>query len=256
MILDKIVATKKEEVTQAKKNAPLAVLQEAIKELASCRNFKTAISTNPPAIIAEVKCASPSRGRLVEDFDPVAIARTYEENGAAAISVLTDEKYFLGDKKYLTQIHSAVQLPLLRKDFIIDPYQVYESRAIGADAVLLIVRILGSDFREFIGLARELGLATLTEVHTADELKVALSAGADTIGINNRNLDTFVTNINTCKELARLIPAGCITVAESAIANRADIESIAQSGINAFLIGEALVTSADIGKKLREFRGK
>lgn len=255
MILDKIVETKKEEVAEAKKSTPLAGLQDAISGFVPCRNFMAAISGDSCAIIAEVKCASPSRGRLVENFDPLKIAATYEKNGAAAISVLTDEKYFLGNKKYLTQIKAEVKLPLLRKDFIIDPYQVYESRAMGADAVLLIVRTLGARLGEFIELARKLGLAALTEVHTAPELEIALAAGADIIGINNRNLDTFVTDINTCKELVRFIPAGIVTVAESGIRDRKDIENIIQSGIRAFLIGEALVTAADIGKKLKEFKG-
>ena len=256
MILDKIVETKKEEVAQLRKEKPLAGLQDAIGELPPCRNFKAAISGTSCAIIAEVKCASPSRGRLVENFDPLKIAAAYEKNGAAAISVLTDEKYFMGSKEYLTQIKTKVKLPLLRKDFIIDPYQIYESRAIGADAVLLIVCTLGARLGEFIGLASQLGLAALTEVHTAAELEIALAHKADIIGINNRNLDTFVTDINTCKELVRSIPAGIVTVAESGIRHRGDIENIMQSGISAFLIGEALVTSPDIEKKLREFRGE
>jgi indole-3-glycerol phosphate synthase len=255
MILDKIVETKKEEVAQLKKDLPLADLKDSVKGRNPCRDFKTAISGNPCAIIAEVKCASPSRGRLVENFDPVKIAGTYEKNGAAAISVLTDEKYFRGHKKYLTQIGNKVKLPLLRKDFIIDPYQIYESRAIGADAVLLIARILGVRLSEFIVLTHQLGLAALTEVHTATELEIALAAGAEIIGINNRNLDTFVTDINTCKDLANFVPAGIITVAESAITTRADIENISQAGISAFLIGEALITATDIGRKLKELRG-
>lgn len=252
MILDKIVETKKEEVARAKERMPLSLLQEKIKGLGPCRNFREAISSNLPAIIAEVKCASPSRGRLVENFDPVAIARIYEKSGAAAISVLTDEKYFQGADEYLTQIRRAVQLPLLRKDFMIDPYQIYQSRLIGADAVLLIVRILGSRLAEFILQAKESGLAALVEVHTADELKTALLAGAEIIGINNRNLDTFVTDINTCKELAQYIPPGKTIVAESAIATGKDIAEIRAAGISAFLIGEALVTAPDIGEKLRE----
>lgn len=256
MILDKIVETKKEEVAQAKRKKTLAGLQDAIGELSPCRNFIAALNGSDCAIIAEVKCASPSRGRLVENFDPLKIAAAYEQNGAAAISVLTDEKYFLGSKEYLTRIKKEVELPLLRKDFIIDPYQIYESRVIGADAVLLIVRCLGAKLNDFIGLAGQLGLAALTEVHTGPELDIALAAGADIIGINNRNLDTFVTDINTCKELARSIPAGIVTVAESGIRNRDDIENIMQSGIRAFLIGEALVTSDDIGRKLREFQGE
>ena len=256
MILDKIVETKKEEVAQAKRKKTLAGLQDAIGELSPCRNFIAALNGSDCAIIAEVKCASPSRGRLVENFDPLKIAAAYEQNGAAAISVLTDEKYFLGSKEYLTRIKKEVELPLLRKDFIIDPYQIYESRVIGADAVLLIVRCLGAKLGDFIGLAGQLGLAALTEVHTGPELDIALAAGADIIGINNRNLDTFVTDINTCKELARSIPTGIVTVAESGIRNRDDIENIMQSGIRAFLIGEALVTSDDIGRKLREFQGE
>lgn len=256
MILDKIVETKKEEVAQAKRKKTLAGLQDAIGELSPCRNFIAALNGSDCAIIAEVKCASPSRGRLVENFDPLKIAAAYEQNGAAAISVLTDEKYFLGSKEYLTRIKKEVELPLLRKDFIIDPYQIYESRVIGADAVLLIVRCLGAKLNDFIGLAGQLGLAALTEVHTGPELDIALAAGADIIGINNRNLDTFVTDINTCKELARSIPAGIVTVAESGIRNRDDIENIMQSGIRAFLIGEALVTSDDIGRKLKEFQGE
>lgn len=256
MILDKIVETKKEEVAQAKRERPLAGLRGALGELPPCRNFKAAISGSPCAIIAEVKCASPSRGRLVENFDPLKIAAAYEQNGAAAISVLTDEKYFLGRKEYLTQIKKEVKLPLLRKDFIIDPYQIYESRLIGADAVLLIVRCLGAKLGNFIGLAGQLGLAALTEVHTEDELEIALAAGAGIIGINNRNLDTFVTDINTCKELARSIPSGIVTIAESGIKSGKDIENIMRSGINAFLIGETLVTSPDIGSKLKEFRGE
>ena len=256
MILDKIVETKKEEVAQAKRKKTLAGLQDTIGELSPCRNFIAALNGSDCAIIAEVKCASPSRGRLVENFDPLKIAAAYEQNGAAAISVLTDEKYFMGSKEYLTRIKKEVELPLLRKDFIIDPYQIFESRVIGADAVLLIVRTLGARIGEFIGIAGQLGLAALTEVHTAAELEIAQAAGAGIIGINNRNLDTFVTDINTCKELARSIPAGIVTVAESGIRNRDDIENIMQSGLRAFLIGEALVTSDDIGKKLKEFRGE
>lgn len=255
MILDKIVDTKKEEVAQSKKDVPLADLKRTIKGLSDCRDFKAAINGGSCAIIAEVKCASPSRGRLVENFDPVLIASTYEKNGAAAISVLTDENYFMGKKEYLARIKAEVRLPLLRKDFIIDPYQIYESRAIGADAVLLIVRTLGAKLEEFIKLVRQLGLAALTEVHTGAELEIALASGADIIGINNRNLDTFVTDIDTCKELAGSIPKGIAIVAESGIKTRKDIEKIMQSGITTFLIGEALVTASGIGEKLREFRG-
>jgi indole-3-glycerol phosphate synthase len=255
MILDKIIETKKEEVAQSKLSLPLADLQKAAKVQPPCRDFKAVLSNNACAIIAEVKCASPSRGRLVANFDPLAIACTYEANGAAAISVLTDEKYFQGKNEYLTQIKQKVQLPLLRKDFIIDPYQLYESRAIGADCVLLIAAVLGNSLKEFILLAKEVGLQQLVEVHTCAELDLALDEGAEIIGINNRNLDTFVTDISTCKKLAQFIPEGKIVVAESGISKRADIESIMQSGISTFLIGEALVTAYDIGKKLRDLKG-
>ena len=203
-----------------------------------------------------MKCASPSRGRLIADFDPVRIAGVYEQNGAAAISVLTDEKYFAGHKNYLTQIKQKVKLPLLRKDFIIDPLQIYETRAIGADAILLIVHVLGKKLAEFILLSKELGLSPLVEVHTEEELELALAADAEIIGINNRNLDTFVTDIETSRKLRAQIPADKIVVAESGIMSRADIEFLMQANIHAFLIGEALITAPDIGKKLRAFKGE
>jgi len=256
MILDQIIETKKEEVTLLKKATTVSTLMDVIAALPPCRDFRTAISSKACSIIAEVKCASPSRGRLVEYFAFLEIAKTYEQNGAAAISVLTDEKYFLGHKDYLTQIKREVRIPLLRKDFIIDPLQIYETRAIGADAILLIVRVLGARLGEFITLSKELDLSPLVEVHTREELDTALRAGADIIGINNRNLDTFVTDINTSRDLKKLIPAGKTVVAESAIKDRNDIEYLTAAGINAFLIGEGLVTAPDIGKKLHSFLGK
>jgi len=256
MILDKIIETKKTEVEQLKRQTTVSTLEKTIAQLEPCRDFRQAISGDTCAIIAEVKCASPSRGRFIADFDPVRIAGVYEENGAAAISVLTDEKYFAGHKNYLTQIEQKVKLPLLRKDFIIDTIQIYETRAIGADAILLIVHILGKKLTEFILLSRELGLSPLVEVHTEEELELALAADAEIIGINNRNLDTFVTDIDTSRKLRAQIPADKIVVAESGIMTRADIESLMQANIGAFLIGEALITAPDIGKKLRAFKGE
>lgn len=255
MILDKIVETKKEEVAALKKTVSLYGLREAITGLPPCRDFRGAISTGDCSIIAEVKCASPSRGRMVEHFDPLTMAKTYDQNGAAAISVLTDEKYFMGHKDYLTRIKPEVRIPVLRKDFIIDPLQVYETRAMSADAILLIVRVLGERLSEFIALSGELGLSPLVEVHTQDELDVALTAKADIIGINNRNLDTFDTDINNSRDLKKRIPAGITVVSESAIKDRADIEYLMQAGIHAFLIGEGLVIAPDIGLKLRSFLG-
>ncbi|MBN1363287.1 MAG: indole-3-glycerol phosphate synthase TrpC [Syntrophaceae bacterium] len=255
MILDKIIKTKKEEVAQLKKKTTQAQLQKKIAGLEPCRNFQKALKSGVCNIIAEVKCASPSRGRLVNDFDPLKIAKIYEKNGAAAVSVLSDEKYFAGHKNHLTQIRKNIKLPLLRKDFIIDKIQIYETRVIGADAILLIVRALEKKLADFISFSKELGLSPLVEVHTREELDIALRAGAEIIGINNRNLDTFITNIETSRRLRALIPADKIVVAESGIKERRDIESLIQVGINAFLIGENLVTAPDIGKKLREFKG-
>ena len=256
MILDKIIETKKEEVVRLKKETSLERLRDAIGGLPPCRDFRQAISGGSCSVIAEVKCASPSRGRMVKHFDPAAIAGLYEQNGAAAISVLTDETYFSGQKNDLMRIGRNVRLPLLRKDFIIDPLQIYETRAIGADAILLIVRVLGPGLSEFVALSEELGLNPLVEVHTGAELDAALAAKAGMIGINNRNLDTFVTDIRTSCELFKRIPEGPVVVAESGLKNRADIESLMNAGISAFLIGEALVTAPDIGRKLRSFLGR
>jgi indole-3-glycerol phosphate synthase len=256
MILDKIIETKKEEVARLKKETTVEQLWEIIAGLEPCRDFRRALRSGSCNIIAEVKCASPSRGRLIDNFNPVRIASTYEKNGAAAISVLTDEKYFAGHKNYLTQIRQKVNLPLLRKDFIIDAIQIYETRAIGADAILLIVRVLGKKLSDFILLSKDLGLSPLVEVHTQEELEAALATGAKIIGINNRNLDTFVTDIETSRRLMAQMPADKVVVAESGIKERRDIESLTQAGINAFLIGEAFMTAPDIGKKLREFKGE
>jgi len=256
MILDKIIETKKSEVEQLKRQTTISTLEKTIAQLEPCRDFRQAISGDTCAIIAEVKCASPSRGRLIADFDPVRIAGVYEENGAAAISVLTDEKYFAGHKNYLTQIRQHVGLPILRKDFIIDPLQIYETRAIGADAVLLIVHVLMEKLAQFIAAAENVGLSALVEVHTKAELDLALAADAEIIGINNRNLDTFVTDIDTSRKLRARIPEGKIVVAESGIMTRADIESLMQANIDTFLIGEALLTAPDIGEKLRAFKGE
>lgn len=256
MILDKIIETKKEEVERLKKQTTVSALEKTIARLEPCRNFRQSLSSEDCNIIAEVKCASPSRGRFGADFDPVGIAGIYEKNGAAAISVLTDEKYFSGHKNYLTQIKQKVTLPVLRKDFIIDPLQLYETRAIGADAILLIVHVLGKRLAEFILLSKEMGLNPLVEVHTEEELELALAAAAEIIGVNNRNLDTFGTDIETSRKLKKRIPADKIIVSESGIMARSDIEFLMQADIHAFLIGEALITAPDIGKKLRAFKGE
>jgi len=253
MILDHIAAAKRAEVASLNEVRPLSQLQEAIEGLPPTRDFRRAISGKPCAIIAEVKRSSPSKGRIREDFDAVKIAALYEGHGAQAISVLTDEKFFEGKGEYLAAIKKTVALPLLRKDFIIDSYQLYETRALGADAALLIAAILEQEqLQEYIQLAVHLGLTPLVEVHTKAELTKALAADAEVIGINNRDLQTFVTDLATTLALVPLIPTGKIVVTESGINTRGDIERLLAAGVHCFLIGEALMRAADIGKKLAE----
>ncbi len=222
------------------------------------RDFRRALDAGAGcAIIAEVKRRSPSRGLLRADFDPVRIAREYESHGAAAVSVLTDETFFGGCDADLSVVGSAVTLPILRKEFIIDPYQVYETRAIGADAILLIAAILTEgQLREYRDLAASLGLAALVEIHNRGELEKTLAAGAEIVGINNRDLKTFVTDIRTSITLAPLIPKGRIAVSESGIRTRAEIETLLKAGIRVFLIGETLIAAPEIGPKLGELLGK
>jgi len=254
VILDQIVTAKRQEVASLKKATPLARLQGAIRDLPPTRDFRKAIRSPSCAIIAELKRSSPSKGRIREQFDPVQIASLYQEHGAQAVSVLTDEQFFEGKGDYLTAIKKNIALPLLRKDFIIDAYQIYETRVLGADALLLIAAILDKgQLQEYIELAEQLGLAPLVEVHTKAELDKALAAGAEIIGINNRDLQTFSTDLKRTLELAPLIPQGKIVVTESGIATRKDIELLMGAGVHCFLIGEALMQADDIGKKLREF---
>jgi indole-3-glycerol phosphate synthase len=257
VILDRIAAAKRREVASLKKTTPLDELQKRVDDLPPPRDFIGAISQPSCAIIAEVKRSSPSKGRIREDFDPVRIASLYERHGARAISVLTDEQFFEGKGEYLAEIKKAVALPLLRKDFIIDPYQLYETRALEGDAVLLISAILSEGpLQECIELAGLLGLTPLVEVHTEAELTKALSAGAEVIGINNRDLKTFTTDLATTLALAPLIPVSKVVVAESGINTREDIERLLAAGVHCFLIGEALMRAVDIGGKLDELSGR
>jgi indole-3-glycerol phosphate synthase len=257
VILDDIVKVKKGEVAGRKAAKPLAELEGMIAGMPPARDFGKAIGSGECAIIAEVKRRSPSRGLLRPNFDPVRIALEYEACGAAAISVLTDATYFGGSDADLTIVKQAVGLPLLRKEFIIDPYQIYEARTIGADALLLIASILtDGQLREYRELAASLGLAALVEVHDRKELERGLASGAEIIGINNRDLKTFVTDIRTSMELAPLIPKGRIAVSESGIRTRGEIETLLQAGIRAFLIGETLIAAPEIGPKLAELLGK
>jgi indole-3-glycerol phosphate synthase len=205
------------------------------------------------ALIAEVKKASPSAGLIRQDFDPVHIARAYERGGAACISVLTDERFFQGSLAHLRLVRSAVDLPLLRKDFILDPVQVLEARALGADAYLLIAAALAEgELGKLLAAGRELGMDALVEVHDEGDLGVALEAGADLIGINNRDLRTFQVGLDVTERLAPLVPAGVVVVAESGIRTCADVRRLKACGIRAVLVGEALMRAADIEAATRE----
>ena len=257
MILDTIVAHKREELKRDRERAPLQTLKSRIPDLSPTRDFGAALAV-PGAVnlIAEVKRKSPSKGIIREDFNPLEIAKTYAQNGASAISVLTDYEFFGGDLSYLSKIRNAVDLPLLRKDFTIDEYDIYQARAAGADAVLLIVAILTPEkLRGFIGIARRLNLAVLVEVHTQVELEIALDVGAEIIGINNRDLKTFHTDIATSFHLRKSIPGDRIVVSESGIYTREDVMRLRAADVNAILVGESLMRSADIGGKVRELLG-
>ena len=256
MILDEIVKAKKIEVEKCKTLYPLSAVREGIKNMAPARNFKKALLDSKCAIIAEVKRKSPSKGTIRKNFDFLEISDIYEKGGAAAISVLTDEPFFGGKKEFLTKIKEKVSLPVLRKDFIVDPYQVYETKRFGADAILLIARILQKGLGDYIRLAEALDLFSLVEVHSEEDLNFALAAGAELIGINNRDLNTFETGLQASLKLASLVPQGKIVIAESGIQTRKDIEILRQAGIHAFLVGETLMRADDIAEKLKELMGR
>jgi indole-3-glycerol phosphate synthase len=252
-MLEKIVADKKEELEQRKKAVPVSEVEVQVARRAGTLDFASALKGDGVRLIAEVKKASPSRGIICPEFDPVALARVYADNGAAAISVLTEVKYFGGHLNHLSEIRKEVEIPLLRKDFIFDPYQVYESRACGADALLLIAAILESkQLNEFLSLSRALGLSCLVEVHNENELEAALDSGAQIIGINNRDLKTFSVDIGTTQRLRRLVPKDKTVVSESGISRRQDMANLKELGVDAALVGEALLTAGDIAAKIRE----
>jgi indole-3-glycerol phosphate synthase len=258
-ILEQILRDKVEEVAERRRRRPLAELQKQLRDLPRPRDFVAALRADDgrrekvPRVIAEVKKASPSKGVIRPDFDPVAIARTYATNGAAALSVLTDEKYFQGHLSFLEAIREAVTLPVLRKDFTIDAYQVYESRVAHADAILLIVAALEvAQLGDLLALAHELGMAGFLEVHTDEELERVLPRRPRLIGINNRDLRTFHTDLETTLRLLPLIPSEVVVVSESGINAAADIARLREKGVHAFLIGESLMRAPDPGVKLRE----
>jgi indole-3-glycerol phosphate synthase len=252
-ILDKILATKKREVEQQKESVKLADLLDCIARRKAPLAFAPALKGDDIKMIAEVKKASPSRGVMRPYFDPMALAKTYAESGVAAISVLTDAEYFQGSGEHLAAIRETVKLPLLRKDFIYDEYQIYESAAYGADAVLLIAAILKPKrLSHLLTLSRSLGLGCLVEIHNENELDPALDSGAEIIGVNNRDLKTFKVDINTTQRILPLIPEDKTVVSESGINNRDDVRRLRRWRVDAVLIGEALVTSKNIPAKIKE----
>jgi indole-3-glycerol phosphate synthase len=254
-ILEKILATKVQEVAAARQSIGDDEMKQLAKNGPPLRNFTGALrlrlERNLPAVIAEIKKASPSRGILREDFNPAEIANSYARHGAACLSVLTDKEYFKGAPEYLKEARNACGLPILRKDFIIDEYQVYEARAMGADAILLIVAALTQEkMVQLERVAQDLGMAVLVESHNAEELQRALKLITPLIGLNNRNLKTFETSLETTLTLKDQIPANRIIITESGILEKAHVERMQQAGVNAFLVGEVFMRANDPGEAL------
>jgi indole-3-glycerol phosphate synthase len=256
-ILDEIVAKKRREIAEARQRVPLAELDRQLGSAPPVRDFRAALEAAPGmAVIAEVKRASPSAGLIREDFDPVAIARIYEQNGASCISVLTDAPYFQGRLEYLRAVRQAVGVPVLRKDFLLDDYQIAEARCAGADAVLLIAEILDdASLRQLLSETRRLGMQALVELYDAENLQRVLDAGARLVGVNNRDLRSFVTRLEHTLDLAPHLPAECCLVSESGIRTHEDIKRLKAAGVRAVLVGEALMSAPDIGAQLRELLG-
>ena len=262
-ILDKITATKREVIARAKAARPQAEVERAAAAAPAPRPFFAALADNklasgaPIRLIAEVKKASPSKGVIRPDFKPVEIARTYEAHGATCLSVLTDVEYFQGSLDYLTAVREAVSLPVLRKDFILDPYQVYEARAAGADAVLLIAECLDDcGLRSLHRLIVDLGMAPLVELYEPANLPRVLEAGATLIGVNNRNLHTFEVDLEHSMRIKKQVPDECVFVSESGIAGRAEVERLEAAGVDAILVGESLMREADIGAAVDRLLGR
>jgi indole-3-glycerol phosphate synthase len=256
-ILDKIVATKRQEIAAAKATLPEAELRARAKDTPPRKGFFAALAADGPIkLIAEVKKASPSKGIIRADFDPVAIAKIYEASGATCLSVLTDVQYFQGSLDYLTAIRAAVHLPLLRKDFILDTYQLLEARVAGADAVLLIAECLDDcNLRKLHNEALELGLTPLVELYDPPNLERVLAAGATLIGVNNRDLRTFEVDLEHTIRLREQIPAECLLVGESGISTHADVQRLASAGVDAILVGESLMREPDVAAAVRRLLG-
>ena len=255
-ILEEIVLSKRQEVSLLKTKIPISKLEEMIDSSNPPMNLSGAMMGDSIRIVAEVKKASPTKGLLTNDFDPVKLASIYADNGAAAISVLTNSTHFQGSINDLHLVQKSMhprKIPVLRKEFIFDEYQVYETRAYGADAILLIVAILSpKELRTLLELASSFWMHSLVEVHNEEELKIALGAGAEIIGINNRDLNTFQTSIQTTERLAPLVPKDKVIISESGINNSKDVLRIKKSGAHGILVGEALITASNPGEKIRE----
>lgn len=257
MILDQIVTEVRRQLLQRCREVPLAEVQSMAARRGDVLDFHGALKRGGIGLIAEVKRSSPSRGRLHPDMDVPMLVRRYVAGGASALSVLTEPNFFEGSLADLALARQSSALPLLRKDFIIDPYQIFEARAYGADAVLLIVAILSvSELADFMAVARGLGMGTLVEVHNELEAERALAAGANLIGVNNRNLANFSVDVNTTFKLLPLLGPGVDVVSESGIRHRADVVALEDAGVRAILVGEALVTAADPGARIRELLGR
>jgi indole-3-glycerol phosphate synthase len=255
-VLDRIIEARRAAIAHRKKTVPETALRFGVKHAKPVRDFAAALTRDSLNVIAELKKASPSAGLIRADFDPVALAKSFEAAGAAALSVLTEEEFFQGDLKYMRDARAAVGLPVLRKDFIVDPWQVWEARATDADSFLLIVAGLSDGLlTELLGLGRELGMEPLVEVHTRQELTRALAAGARVIGVNNRDLRTLEVRVETSDELIEAIPDECIAVCESGLRSQADLARLREAGFDAFLIGEHLMAQPDPAAALRALLG-
>jgi indole-3-glycerol phosphate synthase len=257
-VLDRIVATKRREIASCRERTPEATLERRLADAPPVRDFFAALSLpGPIRLIAEVKKASPSAGVIRADFDPVAIAKTYERHGAACVSVLTDEQYFQGSLDYLTAIRGAIAPPVLRKDFILDRYQLLEARAAGADAVLLIAECLDDcQLRSLHNAAIELGMTPLVELYEPNNLPRVIAAGATLVGVNNRNLHSFEVSLEHTLRLRDAIPDECVLVSESGIKTHADVERLEAAGVDAILVGESLMREADIGLAVDRLLGR
>ncbi|MGH7381609.1 MAG: indole-3-glycerol phosphate synthase TrpC [Candidatus Methylomirabilales bacterium] len=261
MILERILEAKREEVAARKATVPLSDLKARIRDLPPPRDFHGALDRKSSGggirLIAEVKRASPSQGIIRQGFDLEQLTRAYEAAGAAAISVLTDEPFFQGSLHDLARAKASVSLPVLRKDFILDPYQVYEARAWGADATLLIVAVLEAEaLQDLLALSHEMGLHPLTEVHTRQELQAALGAKAPIVGINNRDLKSFQVSLETTFSLLPEIPREVVVISESGISRRAEVARLEAAGVDAILVGEGLLRAQDVEEKVRDLLGR